>query len=202
MKRVLHAFVLLWLATPVLAQLPPATAGADPYEGRVAVSDQSASTRDAALREALTQVLHRLAGDNPSSHDLGAIAERAPQWVQRYGYEPDPETRQLHLVAAFDPRAIEAQLRKLDGSAALPEEEVRVTVFGIDNTLGYARTITRFKSLPGMGAVNVATARDQQLDLRLHLRGGALQLDHLLSSHDDWLTAPPPPGAERAYRLR
>lgn len=170
------------------------------YEGRVPVTDQSGAAREAALRAALSQVIHQLGGD-PTLAAQGIVA-RASQLVQRYGYEVDTNTHQLQLVAAFDPRAVDAQLRALSGSPAVPDEEVRMTVSGVDNAQDYARVVRQLKSLPGVSRVQVVAASGSQLDLRLRAQGGSGRISGALLASASLTPEAPAPGTELAYRLR
>lgn len=193
------ALLLLGAASLAGAQVPLPTPALNPYEGRVPVSDASAASRDPALRAALAQVLQRVAG--PETGGIDDLVARASQLVQRYGYETDPETRQLQLVAAFDARAVDAQLRALSGAPAVPEEDVRMTVSGIDDARDYAHVIQLLKGLPGVSRVQVALASGSRLDLRLRAQGGAGRISGALLASGLTPEAPPA-GAELAYRLR
>jgi hypothetical protein len=197
------------LASVTQAQSPATAPGAavqqplpvlDPYEGRVPVPDQSADHREAGLRAALSQVLQRLSGELPPGSD--AIVARASQLVQRYGYEVDPQTRQLQLVAAFDRRAVEGQLRALGGTAIQPDEEVRLSVSGVNDAQDYVRVIRTLKALPGVSRVNVDAASGDRLDLRLRAQGGAGRVSGALFVGGALAPETPVPGFELAYRLR
>src|SRR3546814_15749404 len=103
-------------ALPAAAQTSPT---ANAYEGRAPVSDQSTAARDGGLRQALAQVIERVSGPG-SSANAGAVLVRAPQLVQRYGFDQDAGGA-LQLVASFDRNAVDSQLR----AAGLPVWGIR-----------------------------------------------------------------------------
>lgn len=93
----------------------------DLYQGEVVVEDQSSGARNAALTEALAQVVVKVTG-NPETPDADAVQDhlsKASQYVQQYQYRteerprPDGESadRVLLLLARFDPAAVERILR-------------------------------------------------------------------------------------------
>jgi len=176
----------------------------NPYEARVPVADQSIPARDRALQEALAQVVNRVSGDGAAAKAANLIA-RAPQLVQRYGYDVDPLSRQLELVASFDARSIESQLRASGvavwGVNAAPVEDVRLSVNGIKSAQDYARVIARIRSLPGVRNLQVVSASSDQLDLRLRAEGGAQRLSGALYASGGLIPDTPAAGAELGYRL-
>ncbi len=176
----------------------------NPYEARVPVADQSVPARDRALQEALAQVVNRVGGDGAANRAADLIA-RAPQLVQRYGYDVAPLTRQLELVASFDARSIESQLRASGvavwGVNAAPVEDVRLSIDGIKNAQDYARVVARLRSLPGVRNLQVVSARGSQLDLRLRAEGGAQRLSGALYASGGLIPDTPAAGAELGYRL-
>jgi hypothetical protein len=105
-----------------MAGIGTAAQGADLYQGEVVVEDQSSGARNAALAEALAQVLVKVTG-NPEAPDAGGVRghlSKASQYVQQYQYRaeerprPDGESakRVLLLRARFDPTAVERILRE------------------------------------------------------------------------------------------
>jgi hypothetical protein len=85
-------------------------AQADAPDVRVAVENQQPDAREAALRQALEQMLVRLTGrDEIVSEPAVAELLKAPgRFVQRYRYETGPEG--LRLVAQFDAPALRRTL--------------------------------------------------------------------------------------------
>src|SRR3546814_5869832 len=79
------------------------------YEMRI--SDWSS---DVCSSDLLAQVIERVSGPG-SSANAGAVLVRAPQLVQRYGFDQD-DGGALQLVASFDRNAVDSQLR----AAGLP----------------------------------------------------------------------------------
>ena len=168
-------FVLLaFLATPLLAQVAPPPEAGNPYEGRVSVTDQGATSRDQGLREALAQVVSRVSGTGAPATAAGVIA-RAPQFVTRYGFARDPAGA-LQLVAAFDKPALDAQLRGLGlaifGYAAAPAEDLRLRVSGIRDARGYARMMSAVRAVPGVQTLNVESSEADSVDLLIRAEGG------------------------------
>lgn len=111
--RLLFSLFLL-LAFPAAAEVV-----ADLYSADVPVTDQGAATRDSALKDALGQVLVKIAGssavlEHPVADTLLANPDR---YLQQYRYVAvapppvDPLAPRLALHSAFDGRALEDALR-------------------------------------------------------------------------------------------
>ena len=81
------------------------------HEAAVPVPDRSEAARDAAVREALGEVLVRLSGDKTVLGQAGAAAllAKAGRYLQQYQYE---EAGALTLRAGFDGAALEAAMRE------------------------------------------------------------------------------------------
>lgn len=173
--RLLFAAVFALFAWPALAQT--GTAG-DPYEGRVAVADQSPASRDRGLREALAQVVERVSGPGASAGAASVLA-RAGQLVQRYGFDSD-ESGALQLVASFDRNAVDGQLRGLGlpvwGYSAAPAEDTAVTVSGLARSEDYAKVMAALRAVPGVRRIAVQGAEADRLLLEVRAEGGAERL--------------------------
>lgn len=117
-----------FLGTALLLAGLAANAVADPvtdiYSADVPVRDQSGETRNAALQDALAQVLVKATGtqavlETDTARELLANPAR---FLQQYRYQPvrpapvDPDALRLALHAEFDATSIEGRLR----SAGLP----------------------------------------------------------------------------------
>lgn len=109
--------------------------GVDLYQGEVAVEDQSSRARDAALSDALAQVLVKVTG-NPEAPARDIVRDHlssASRYIQQYQYRteqrarPDRESpeRVLLLRARFDPSAVE---RILDEASLARWGQERPTV--------------------------------------------------------------------------
>lgn len=166
------------LVAALLLASPGLSAQFNPYEASVAVADQSTATRDAGLREALSEVIGRVSGE-ASLGQAGPILARAPQLVQRYGFQRD-EYEQLKLTAAFDPRAVEAALKAQNlpvfGVLAGPVEDVGVVVTNVRSGADYARVLATLRAVPGVKALQVLGAGGDRVDLRVRAEGGASRL--------------------------
>jgi len=102
----------------ILVCFSTAAAALDLYTGEVPVKDQSARERDAAMSDALAQVLVKVSGD-PDAPAAAGVSERlanAARFVQQFQYRtvkrpsPDPERPAetvLMLSARFDPSTVE-----------------------------------------------------------------------------------------------
>jgi hypothetical protein len=167
------------LAVPVAAQ----NDAGDAYEGRAAVADQSAASRDPALREALAQVIARVSGPGATA-SAGPVIARAGQYVQRYGYSQDPGGA-LQLLASFDKAAIDSQLRALGlpvwGYSSAPAEDLTLSVAGLRSSADYARVITALRAAPGVKSVAVQGADADRLQLAVRAEGGAARLGSALA---------------------
>ncbi len=199
----MRAFLIILSVLLTPFALAQESAAPNPYEGRVSVTDQSAPSRDRGLREALTQVIARISGESAIPQAAGLIA-RAPQTVQRYGYEQSPE-QALLLVAAFDGRMLESQLRGLGlpvwGVAAAPLEELRMTVDNVGSAQDYAKVLSLLRGLPGVRGVQVQGATGNSLDLRMRAEGGARRLSGALYANGGLTPTNAAPGVDLAYRL-
>lgn len=110
------------LTAVLLAGFCTTAQGVDPYQGEVVVEDQSSRARNAALSDALAQVLVKTSGnpDAPRADGVSTHLSRASQFVQQFQYrteerlQPDGESaeRVLLLRARFDPAAVENILRE------------------------------------------------------------------------------------------
>lgn len=110
------------LAVLFLAGYSTGAQGVDLYQGEVVVEDQSPRARNAALSEALAQVLVKTTGnpDAPQAQAARDYLSRAASYVQQYQYrteeriragEESPE-RVLLLRARFDPTVVERILHE------------------------------------------------------------------------------------------
>lgn len=76
----------------------------DLYSGKIPVESQQVSVREAAMQQALVQVLVKLSGN---SHITPLpTSEQASQWAQQYRYDQDA------LIVQFDPKAVNNYLKK------------------------------------------------------------------------------------------
>lgn len=166
-----------------LLLVPPLSAQQEAYQASVPVMSQAPEDRDEAMRRALATVLVRVSGD-PSAAAADAILARATQLVQRYAYERDAE-RQLRLMAAFDPQAVENALKReglpVWGVYAGEIEEVALSVAGLRSAGDYARVIGALRALPSVNQLQVLEARNDTLYLRLRSEGGAARLSGAIS---------------------
>lgn len=104
MQKILLIIILLYLTAPdVLADL-------DLYTGEIPVASQDQSDRDAALPDALTQVLQKLSGQRelPASPSLEEALSSAGRIMRSYRYTrvdltraDGSTTQELRLVARF-----------------------------------------------------------------------------------------------------
>lgn len=116
-----------FLVLVLLAAIMPG-ANADPvrdlYAANVAVHDQSAEVRAAALTDALGQVLVKITGTQAvlETAEAKALLQNPARYLQQYRYEAvrpiplDPAMPRLALHAEFDAAAVERQVR----NAGLP----------------------------------------------------------------------------------
>lgn len=193
--------ILLSLIWPgiALAQTPTAMQA---YEARVPVADQSAPVRENALREALRSVVARVSGDT-ALYQAATLIDQAPQLVQRYGYEREPDGS-LALVAGFDGRAVDNRLKALGlpvwGVYAAEVEEVQLQVSGIHSAEGYVQVMSTLRGLPGVRDIKAVRAAGDQLELRVRAEGGAGRLSGALMAAGT-LIQDPAGSAELSYRL-
>lgn len=163
----------------LLACAVSALAQTDVYTASVPVADQSAASRDAALRDALTQVIAHISGQGAAA-GAAAVVARAPQLVQSFGYAPDPVTKQLRLTASFDPRGVDAALNNQNmpvfGVVAGPVEDVAVVVSGLHSGADYARALGALRGVPGVKSLTVMSAGADHISLSVRVEGGAGRL--------------------------
>ncbi len=176
-------FLLIGLCMTGIALAQAQAPGTDnPYEARVPVTDQSAGTRDSALREALATVVNRVGGDSAAIQAASLIAQ-APQLVQRYGYDKD-ETGATVLVAAFDPRTVDTRIKGLGlpvwGVYAAEVEDIQLMIRGVSDRSAYLKVMTLLRGLPSVRRVDVVTAKTDGLVLSVRAEGGASRLNGAL----------------------
>lgn len=110
--RFLLAAGLLWLAP-----LPGhATGGQDLFEAEVPVTSQQPAERQAAMQQALSEVLVRVTGQRELLHSgrVRPLLEDASRFIQQYRYftVPDSTPPQLMLRVRFDGDGIRQALRE------------------------------------------------------------------------------------------
>lgn len=109
---------LHWLLAPLFALLFGTGAQAVEvrglYEGRVPVSVQSESARQAGTRAALAQVFVKVTGrpETAAAPALAPALEQADSLAQRFGYSGGRPGEPLELVVGFDAAAVDALLRQ------------------------------------------------------------------------------------------
>jgi uncharacterized protein len=125
-----------------LALLPVQAQELGRFEGQAAVADQSLTARNAALPQALAQLLVKLSGDPTVAEDPQLQQEllRAPELMQQFRYRQlDPAEAggaRLALVASFERGAVEAMLAAA-GKQIWPEPRPVVVVWlAIDDGRG------------------------------------------------------------------
>ncbi|MGQ0699296.1 MAG: DUF2066 domain-containing protein [Panacagrimonas sp.] len=180
---------LLWTALavqPVFAQPAgaPAVAAENPYAAVVTVADESDRSRDAGLRQALIEVLKRVAG----SYDPGfsSILSRASALVQHYGFVRDETAGTTKFRASFDPQGVDAALKSQGlsvfgvDSAVIDAWIVRID--GLRDAADYARVMQHFTGIRGVSKVDVDELRDGYLRLRMIVEGGTARAAQLALS--------------------
>src|SRR3546814_19791495 len=109
------------------------------YEMRI--SDWSS---DVCSSDLLAQVIERVSGPG-SSANAGAVLVRAPQLVQRYGFDQD-DGGALQLVASFDRNAVDSQLRAAGlpvwGVSSAPAPNADLVVSGLRSRPDSARPLS------------------------------------------------------------
>ncbi|WP_169577511.1 DUF2066 domain-containing protein [Sinimarinibacterium sp. CAU 1509] len=179
--RTLFLLIGLCVTGIALAQSQAPGTG-NPYEARVPVTDQSAGTRDAALREALATIVNRVGGDGAATQ-AGSLIAQAPQLVQRYGYDKD-ETGATVLVAAFDPRTVDSRVKGLGlpvwGVYAAEVEDIQLMIRGVSDRSSYLKVMALLRGLPSVRRVDVISAKADGLALSVRSEGGASRLNGAL----------------------
>lgn len=161
------------------ATAPPASVAASPYTARVSVPDQTAASRDKALREALLQVLTTVSGRGDPA--FSTILGRGAALVQTYAYQPETGGG-FQLEARFDPAGIDQALREqglpVFGVAAAAAEDLAIEIEGIASAADYARVLQQLRGQPGVERLMVSELDPQGRRLRLQLRvqGGSTGL--------------------------
>lgn len=160
--RWLAAVWLLLVSFPLLAQ------ELGLYEGEVPVPSQSESDRNAALPQALAQVLVKVGGDAGSA--AAATEADAGALLQQYRYRQDmvrvdgiPQLRH-YLIARFNQAGVQ-QLLASGGRSALPAQRPQPILWlAIDDGSG-----ARIVSQDAAAAVSPLMSRANQRGLRVRL---------------------------------
>lgn len=107
------AVCFCWLLAGVVWPAHSAWARDALHEATVPVADRTTAARDAAVKQALTEVLIRLSGDAtaPTQPAGKAVLAEPSRYLQQYQYE-GAETSGLYFRASFDAAALEAALQK------------------------------------------------------------------------------------------
>lgn len=183
---------LAWAANPAAVGAPPAaSAGAaaapaqpdNPFAAVVSVPDDSDRSRDKGLRDALIEVLKRVAGRSDVA--FSGILSRASVLVQTYGFQKDPATQAVTFRAAFDAAGVQDALREeglpVFGVDADIIEAWVVEVHGVTGSAEYARLLGYFGGLRGVRRVDVDEVRQDALRLRLTVEGGVERIALLVA---------------------
>ncbi|NKF23646.1 DUF2066 domain-containing protein [Solimonas marina] len=203
--RTFIAFVFAAFALPALAQGPAAAptastvgpadtpmAPANPYQGRVPVSDQSQASRDQGLRAAFAQVIDGISG-NGAAAGVPTLVGQAPQLVQQYGFDRTADGS-LELVAVFDKAAVDRQLQAaglpMFGYASAPAENADLTVTGVQGSADYRTVLTALRAVPGVRKIAVLGATGDRLSLAVDADGGAARLVSALGNGPQFLRDP------------
>ena len=186
------------------------------YSGQVPVASQSEADTAAGLSAALGQVLVKLTGDNAilSRPGVAKVIAQPNRYVQQYQFAQDvatdsgqPQVR-LSLVAQFDHAAIDRLLADLgltrsgaaaetpDAPAAVVDtrpQTFRVWVSGVNSANDYARAVGAFARNELVRSVQVESARNDGVELRVEVNGPLQRLlDSLGSGPVHVLNAAPP----------
>ncbi|MEJ1250125.1 DUF2066 domain-containing protein [Denitratimonas tolerans] len=166
MARACSSFRLFLLVLLAIAPCLPALAQViGPYEGEVAVASQSDADREAALPQALAQVLARAGAAPDATHGADAAG-----LLQQYRYRQEVvdvdgvPTRRLYLIARFDAAGVQHLLAAGGGVAAPPRRVQAILWLAIDDGSG-----ARIVSQSAAAAVLPLTTRASQRGLRLRL---------------------------------
>lgn len=166
----------------------PAAAPVNPYEAVVPATDPSPGGQNASLREALATVLAAVSGlsDIRTRMTAATILDQAAQLVQSYGQERDPVTRLPMFRAAFDPRAVDAALKRqglpVFGLIAGAQQDWPVTVRAVGNFRDYTRTLDALRRVRGVRNVAVQAVEGDSVSLRVRFEGDAYALARGISA--------------------
>lgn len=205
--RILALIALLACGTAASAQLatpaPLPAQPANPYEALIPVTDTSEKGQTAALNEALALVLTNVSGLSSIRSEPAAVSilSQARALVQHYGLERDPVTAGMVMRAAFDPRAVDAALKRQSlpvfGQLAGTEQDSVVVVRGVAGLAEYQRALIALRSLRGVKNIAVDAVRADAVNFRVRFEGDAVALSRAIASNTPLVTAPHPlaPGA-------
>ena len=156
-------------STPALPPQPE-----NPFAAIVPVPDESDRSRDKGLRDALIEVLKRVAGKPDVA--FSSILSRASLLVQAYGFQKDATTQAVTFRATFDAQGVQDALREeglpVFGVDADIIEAWVVEVRGVEKGPEFARLLDYFRSLRGVRRVDVDEVRTDGLRLRMTVEGG------------------------------
>lgn len=166
--------LLRWIAccALVLAAAAAAQQPADLYEGEALVRSQGEAERNAALSQALAQVLVKVSGDRAAATDprlAPALANAAPL-ARQFRYRQDIDTssgvpayRQF-LVASFDKDAVDALLGEA-GFPVWPQPRPRATLWLVIDDGSGPRLVGAAQAAAARSLVAQAEARGLRVGL-------------------------------------
>lgn len=114
------------------------------YESEVTVENQSAELRREAIREALEEVLDKVANADEitfTKNTLNQALKRAEHYVQQYRYTDQG------LWVRFDSQAVEQLLQQSQNSSTLSTQEILLKVTGIRSLPDYIQVANYLASL-------------------------------------------------------
>jgi len=159
--------VVIWLLLFSAAQAEESVLGL--YEAEVPVEDQGAEQRQQALREALEEVLNKVAEAQRAPVDparIDAALEKAERYVQQYRYTEEG------LWVLFDRRAVDAMLEQASGTGQAALEALQLRITGIRSLPDYAQVIHYLGSLKMLSSARPRLVTPEAVLFELRSRNG------------------------------
>ena len=140
----LHKSLLIILLSLLFITAGRAETALGLYESEIAVEDQSTELRQQAIREALEEVLDKVANADEvtfTKKTLDQALNRAERYVQQYRYTDQG------LWVRFDSQAIDQLLQQNQNTSTVSAQEILLKVTGIRSLADYVQVANYLASL-------------------------------------------------------
>lgn len=163
-------FIMILLLLPISTGWAETAVGL--YEAEIPVENQSAEVRRQAVRDALEEVLDKVARSSheaaPENTLLDRALRQAERYIQQYRYT------ELGLWVRFDSRAVDELLQQgLNSSGTLlPIEDFLLKVTGIGSLTDYIGVTRYLGSLDSLQNIQPRVVTPDSTLFQIHARGG------------------------------
>ena len=163
----------------------------DDYQVELEVQDRTQEVLQAALPQALEQVLVKISGDPQVASDATVHDHlgEAKKYVERYEYLPDPEDathQKLILQIKFSSKSVRELLHKTGSTqeAATPES-ISLHVYGVNDLNDFSEVVKYVRALNSVNSVEASTVDADDVILTVKSSAGLESLKKAIANTSD-----------------